>query len=101
MEHISLARVTNMTDTIKILKKKGFWIFGADTEGDLSVFSTDWKGKTGLVIGGEGNGLRMLTKKKCDGLVSIPLEGPVRSLNASAAAAVILYEAARQRRLSS
>jgi len=97
MEHIRMARVTNMANTIKTLKKKKFWIFGADAKSELSVFSIDWKGRAGLVIGGEEKGLRPLVKKKCDALVSIPLKGPVQSLNASAAAAVVLYEAARQR----
>ena len=97
LEHIRLVQITNMASTIKILKKEGLWVFGADADGQTSVFSVDWTAKIGIVIGGEGKGVRMLVKKNCDGLVSIPLKGPVQSLNASAASAVILYEAARRR----
>jgi len=99
LEHIRLTRVVNMASTIKTLKKEGFWIFGADADGQTSVFSVDWTAKIGIVIGGEGKGVRMLVKKNCDALVKIPLKGPVQSLNASAASAVILYEAARRRGL--
>ncbi|VEN72973.1 RNA methyltransferase, TrmH family, group 3 [Candidatus Desulfarcum epimagneticum] len=94
LEHIRLARAPNMAGAIQTLKKKGFWVFGAAADGAESVFSTEWDLKTALVIGGEEKGLRPLVKKNCDRLVFIPMAGPVESLNASAAAAVILYQAA-------
>ena len=101
LEHIRLARVTNMTNTIKTFKKKGFWIFGADADAGTSIFSTDCTGTVVLVIGGEGEGMRFLIKKNCDYLISIPMKGKIESLNATAAGAVILYEALRQRALIS
>ena len=99
LEHTRLCRVTNLTGTIQWLKKKSFWVAGLDMKGKQSLFEADLKGPLALVIGGEGRGLRRLVREHCDFLVSIPLCGRVDSLNASAAAAVVLYEALRQRRL--
>ncbi|QTA91509.1 23S rRNA (guanosine-2'-O-)-methyltransferase [Desulfonema magnum] len=97
LEHVFLARVTNLVNTIKELRKKGVWIAGMDKSGDHSVFASDLTCPIGIVIGGEEKGLRPLVKKHCDFLMSIPQKGPVNSLNASVAGAVTMYEAFRQR----
>jgi 23S rRNA (guanosine2251-2'-O)-methyltransferase len=99
LEHTRLCRVTNVAGTIQWLKKKRFWVAGLAMEGEQSLFEADLKGPLALVIGGEGKGLRRLVREYCDFLISIPLCGRVDSLNASAAAAVVLYEAFRQRRV--
>lgn len=92
-----MARVTNLSAAIDTLKEKGVWVFGADAGGDTSLYQTNFVGATAIVIGSEGSGLSRLVREKCDGIVSIPMKGRVNSLNASAAAAVLLYEAVRQR----
>jgi len=97
LEHVNMARVTNMVTAIKMLKAKGIWIFGLDGAADLSIYSVDLMGPVAVVIGGEEKGIRSLVKQHCDSLVSIPQRGPVNSLNASAAAAVVMYEIVRQR----
>jgi 23S rRNA (guanosine2251-2'-O)-methyltransferase len=99
LEHISLSRVTNMVDTIKMLKKNGLWIAGMDKMSTESIFTCDLKGFNAIVIGGEGKGVRPLVKKHCDILLSIPQIGPLDSLNASVAGAVAMYEIFRQRQL--
>lgn len=98
LEHTRLCRVTNLVSSIQWLKKQGLWVAGLALEGEQSLFEADLKGPLALVIGGEGRGLRRLVREHCDFLLSIPLCGRVDSLNASAAAAVVLYEALRQRR---
>ena len=100
LEHIRLSRVTNMVNTIKMLKKSGFWIAGMDKISTESIFTCDMKRVNAIVVGGEGKGVRPLVKKHCDMLLSIPQTGPLDSLNASVAGAVVMYEAFRQRRLS-
>ncbi len=97
LEHVLLARVTNMVDTIKLFKEKGIWIAGTDSGGDQTIYTADLACNLAIVIGGEGKGIRPLVKKNCDYLLSIPRSGPVDSLNASVAGAVVLYEAYRQR----
>ena len=97
LEHMPVAYVTNLVDAIKRIKQSGLWVAGADRNGDQSVFEADLSGPLALVIGGEEKGLRPLVRKHCDFTVSIPQTGPVGSLNASAAAAVIIYESFRQR----
>lgn len=97
IEHIGVARVTNLAATIDELKEKGVWIFGADAGGDKQLYEADFAGAAAIVIGSEGNGLSRIVHDKCDFIVSIPMKGKVNSLNASAAAAVLLYEAVRQR----
>lgn len=97
LEHMPVARVTNLVDAIKRMKRGGMWVVGADRNDGRSVFGTDLTGALALVIGGEEKGLRPLVRKHCDFTVSIPQVGPVGSLNASAAAAVIIYESYRQR----
>ena len=100
LEHTRLCRVTNLVGTIQWLKKQGVWVAGLDMEASRTVFQADLKGPLALVVGGEEKGLRPLVRQHCDYLVSIPLRGRVDSLNASAAAAVVLYEAFRQREAS-
>ena len=96
VEHLPIARVTNLVNAIKMLKEKGIWIYGADSAG-VPWDKTDMKGPFGLVIGSEGFGLSRLVREHCDGLVSLPMMGKVKSLNASVAAGALIYEAVRQR----
>lgn len=96
VEHLPVARVTNLVNAVKTLKEKGIWIYGADPAG-TPWDKTDMKGPLGLVIGSEGFGLSRLVREHCDGLVSLPMMGKVNSLNASVAAGALIYEAVRQR----
>lgn len=98
VEYLPVARVANITMLLKELKEQGVWIFGADAAGEKSLYDTDFTGAAALVIGSEGDGMGRLVREQCDFLVSIPIKGKIDSLNASAAAAVLLYEAVRQRR---
>jgi 23S rRNA (guanosine2251-2'-O)-methyltransferase len=100
LEHVRLSRVTNMANTIKLLKNNGLWIAGIDRTADESIFACDMNIFNAVVIGGEGKGIRPLVKKHCDKLLSIPQTGLIDSLNASVAGAVVMYEAFRQRLLS-
>ena len=100
LEHVNVVCVTNIVTTIKILKNKGLWIFGMDENADKDVFSCDFSGSLGIVIGGEGKGIRNLVKKQCDILISIPQIEKINSLNASVAAAVVMYEVFRQQNLT-
>ncbi len=97
LEHIRLARVTNLVYAIKDLKHTGVWTFGLDATGSESIYGCDFTESMALVIGGEETGIRPLVKKSCDFLCRIPQFGPVSSLNASVAGAVVMYEAFRQR----
>ena len=97
IEHLPIAKVTNLATTIDELKEKGFWLYAADMDG-APHYKTDLRGAAAIVLGSEGFGISRLVKEKCDFVVSIPLYGKVNSMNVSAAAAVILCEAARQRR---
>nr|WP_275889083.1 23S rRNA (guanosine(2251)-2'-O)-methyltransferase RlmB [Desulfobulbus rhabdoformis] len=95
--HMQICRVVNLADTLNVLKERGFWIFGAVAEEDAaSIYSTDFSGPVALVIGSEGKGIRPLVRKQCDHLVTIPMPGSFNSLNASVAAAVIMFEVARR-----
>jgi len=95
--HLPVARVPNLTALLKDLKKQGIWVFGADAAGDRPLYDTDLKGPVAIVIGSEGGGMGRLVAEQCDFLISIPMRGKLNSLNASAAAAIVLYEAVRQR----
>jgi len=97
LEHIMLSRVTNLVSVIRHLAKKGIWIVGTEKTADGSLFDCDLTGSVAIIIGGEEKGIRPLVKKYCDFLISIPQTGRVNSLNASAAGAVVMYEAFRQR----
>lgn len=96
-EHLPVARVPNLGAALDELKSRGVWIYGTAADGSSPMWSTDFSGSLCLVIGSEGEGMGRLVREKCDFLVSIPLAGRVNSLNASAAAAVLLYEILRQR----
>ena len=97
VSHIPVARVANLTACLKQLKESGVWVFGTDASGDKLLYEADLKGPAAIVIGSEGAGMGRLVAENCDFLVRIPLNGRINSLNASAAAAVLLYEAVRQR----
>ncbi|MBQ6922700.1 MAG: 23S rRNA (guanosine(2251)-2'-O)-methyltransferase RlmB [Clostridia bacterium] len=96
LNHIKVARVTNINNAIKELKDEGFWIYAAELGGG-EMYKCDLTGKIAIVIGGEDSGVKQLTKKNCDGIISIPMFGKVNSLNASVACGVVVYEAVRQR----
>lgn len=92
-----IVRVNNLSKTIDYLKENGVWVTGADAAGDRSLYEADLKGPTAIVIGSEGQGIARLVAEKCDFLVKIPMKGNVNSLNASVAAALMIYECAKQR----
>jgi 23S rRNA (guanosine2251-2'-O)-methyltransferase len=96
-ERISVVAVTNLTRSLEKLKSLGYWVTGLAGEAEESLFDTDLTGPTVLVMGGEGEGMRRLTRETCDKLVHIPMAGKIESLNVSVAAAVCLYESFRQR----
>jgi len=97
VEHMAVARVSNLSAALKELKDSGVWIYGTAAEAVSPLWQTDLKGPICIVIGSEGDGISRLIRENCDFLVSIPMRGKVSSLNASAAAAVLIYEALRQR----
>ncbi len=97
LEYMKVARVTNLANTIRALKEQGVWVFGTAAEGSVPMYQADLAGSTALVIGNEGQGVSRLIRELCDGMVSIPITGRISSLNASAAASILLYEAVRQR----
>ena len=97
VSYLPVARVANLPATLKELQKAGVWVFGTAADGDRSLYDADLKGPAAIVIGSEGDGMGRLVRESCDFLVSIPLRGRMESLNASNAAAVLLYEAVRQR----
>ena len=96
LNHIKVARVVNINNAIKELKDNGYWIYAAELGGG-EMYKTDLTGKIALVIGGEDSGVKQLTRKNCDGIITIPMFGKVNSLNASVACGVVVYEAVRQR----
>ncbi len=93
-----VAKVTNISDTIDYLKDNGFWVTAADMNGS-SMYDIDLKGRIAIVVGSEGKGVSRLVREKCDFIASIPMKGEITSLNASVAAAVLMYEAMRQRNI--
>ena len=95
--HMPVARVANIPSLLKDLKKQGVWVFGTAAKGNTPLYDADLKGPAAIVIGSEGDGMTRLAEENCDFLVSIPMKGKLNSLNASAAAAILLYEAVRQR----
>jgi 23S rRNA (guanosine2251-2'-O)-methyltransferase len=98
LAHLAVARVTNLVRTMEELKEAGYWLVGLDERGDKNYTDVDYTSPVGIVLGGEGKGLHELTRKRCDFVVSLPTTGPVKSLNVSVAAGVVLFEALRQRR---
>ncbi|MBU3178280.1 23S rRNA (guanosine(2251)-2'-O)-methyltransferase RlmB [Clostridium estertheticum] len=97
IEHVKIAKVTNINVAIEEIKKRGVWVYGADMEGEDYIFNTDLTGSVALVIGSEGRGIAKLTKEKCDVLVKIPMVGKITSLNASVAAGMVMYEIMKQK----
>lgn len=98
IEYVPVARVTNIARTIDELKERGVWFAATDAKGDQDYRQANYDMPIGLVIGSEGKGIGRLVKEKCDFLVSLPMEGKVTSLNASVAAALLMYEVHRQRK---
>ena len=94
VEYVPVARVSNISAAVDELKSAGFWVYGADMDGQ-SLYDTDISGKIALVIGSEGHGISRIVREKCDFIISIPMFGQINSLNASVAAGVIVYEAVR------
>ena len=97
VSYMPVARVANIPSLLKELKKQGVWVFGTAADGNTTLYNADLKGPAAIVIGSEGSGMSRLVSENCDFLVSIPMKGKISSLNASAAAAILLYEAVRQR----
>ncbi len=97
MEYMKVARVTNINSAIAQLKEKGVWVFGTAAEGSVPMYKANLTVPAAIVIGNEGDGMSPLVRKNCDVMVSIPMNGNISSLNASAAASILLYEAVRQR----
>jgi 23S rRNA (guanosine2251-2'-O)-methyltransferase len=97
VEHLAIAHTRNLADWLAEAKEAGFWIWGADAAADQAPWDVDLAGPTVLVLGGEGKGLRPRVASACDGLIALPQRGMIESLNVSAAAAALLFEAVRQR----
>ena len=97
VEYMKVARVANINNAIAELKEKGVWIYGTAAEGSIPMYKADLTGPAAIVIGNEGDGISPLVRKNCDVMLSIPMKGRISSLNASAAASILLYEAVRQR----
>jgi 23S rRNA (guanosine2251-2'-O)-methyltransferase len=97
LEHLLVARVTNLARAMQELKDAGYWLIGLDERASQNLTQVDFTGAVGMVLGSEGKGLHELVRKNCDFLVAIPTTGPVRSLNVSVAAGIVLFEAVRQR----
>ncbi len=100
VHYTPVVRVTNLSQTIDILKERGLWLAGADMSGEKSLFESNLTGPIALVVGSEGKGISRLLREKCDFMVKIPMIGEIESLNASVAAAIMMYEIVRQRGLS-
>ncbi|KIQ23579.1 23S rRNA (guanosine(2251)-2'-O)-methyltransferase RlmB [Xanthomonas campestris] len=96
-DRIPVVAVTNLARCLRDLQKQGVWLYGLAGEAEASLYSVDLRGNVGLVLGGEGDGLRRLTREHCDSLVKIPMPGDIESLNVSVATGVTLFEAVRQR----
>lgn len=96
LEYVKVARVTNIANTIDLLKENGVWVYGADMDGE-DYTKYDYSGPVAIVIGNEGKGIGALTGKKCDAILSIPMRGKINSLNASVAAGVLMYQVIKNR----
>ena len=97
IEYMKVARVTNINNAIAELKEKGVWVFGTAAEGSIPMYQANLSVPAAIVIGNEGDGMSQLVRKNCDVMLNIPMKGHISSLNASAAASILLYEALRQR----
>lgn len=98
VEYVPVARIGNIAQTIKELKKQGLWVVGADMDGDKEYYNADLTGPMVLVVGSEGKGIGRLVKEQCDFIVKIPMAGKINSLNASVAASILMYESLKQRK---
>ena len=98
IEYMPVARVSNISSALKELQARGVWVYGTAADGTQKLFDANFQGPTAIVIGNEGTGMGRLVRQTCDVLVRIPMRGRISSLNASAAAAILLYEAVRQRK---
>ena len=99
LAHLPVVKVTNLARAMEELKEAGYWLVGLDERADKTYTEVDYTSPVGIVLGSEGQGLHELTRKRCDFVVSLPTTGPVKSLNVSVAAGVVLFEALRQRNL--
>ena len=97
VEHMKIARVNNITETIRYLKENDLWICGTDINTNTYYYNQDFKMPIGIVIGNEGFGMSRLVKENCDFLIKIPMKGKITSLNASVSAGIVMYEAVKQR----
>ena len=97
VEHIKIARVNNLVETINYLKENGIWIYGTEMHGEKEYYNEDLKGEVAIVIGNEGSGMSRIVKENCDVLLRIPMKGKINSLNASVSAGIIIYEVLKQR----
>ncbi len=97
---VKIARVTNITESIKYLKENGLWIYGLDMNGENTIYDTKFEGAIGIVVGNEGSGISRLVKENCDFMVNIPMTGKINSLNASVSTAISIYEVVRQKNLN-
>ena len=95
--YVKVARVTNITESIKKLKEYGLWIYGLDMAGESNIYDTKLEGSIGIVVGNEGEGISRFVKENCDVLMKIPMTGKINSLNASVSAAISIYEVLRQK----
>ena len=98
IEHVPVARIGNVAQTVRRLKEKGLWVIGADMTGEVA-WKADLTGPTLLIVGSEGHGMSRLTRELCDIVVKLPMHGKINSLNASVAGGVLAYEILRQRSL--
>ncbi len=97
---VKVARVTNITETIKTLKEEGLWIYGLDMNGDSNIYDTKFDGPIGVVVGNEGSGISRLVRQNCDFILSIPMYGKINSLNASVSVGMSVYEISKQKNLN-
>ena len=93
---MKVERVKNISQTIELLKKENYWVYGLDMDG-TEYTQNDWSGNIAIVVGNEGKGMGRLVRQHCDKILSIPMKGQIQSLNASVAGSVILFEASKQR----
>jgi len=101
LAHLPVAKVTNLARTMEELKQAGYWLVGLEERANKVYTEVDYTSPVGIVLGSEGQGLHELTRKRCDFVVSLPTSGPIKSLNVSVAAGIVLFEAIRQRKISS
>jgi len=100
VEFINIIQVTNLNRTIEDLKEKGFWVYGADMNGDKYYYEEDYSTPVAIVIGSEGSGISRLVRENCDVIVEIPMNGKINSLNASSAASILMFEVMKKRNIN-